>query len=286
MLDYINIHPLSLKILQSVAAAIITYAIAYILIQLLNKKIKDIHWKHRIRKTLYYTANILAIWFVLMIWLENMPSLTTIMSFTGAGLVLTLREEILSISAWLYITFQKPYSTGDRIEINNIKGDVIDIGILQTFMLEVGNWVKAEQTTGRIINFPNNYIFKHSLFNYTKSFEYIWEELPITITFESDWKKAHSIMLEQANIITQSTLKEAPQSIKNLTEKYAIVYKNFTPIVYTSIEDFGVRLTLRYLVSSRQRRNYNALISEKLLDLFNLEPSISFAYPTYRIYRK
>ena len=107
MLDYINIHPLSLKILQSVAAAIITYAIAYILIQLLNKKIKDIHWKHRIRKTLYYTANILAIWFVLMIWLENMPSLTTIMSFTGAGLVLTLREEILSISAWLYITFQK-----------------------------------------------------------------------------------------------------------------------------------------------------------------------------------
>ena len=113
----------------------------------------------------------------------------------GAGIALALQDVILSVAGWFLIIVRRPFQVGDRIELGGVKGDVIDIRLLQTSLLEIGNWVDADQSTGRIVHCPHSLVFKEPLFNYTKGFEFIWNEIKIPLTFESNWKKGKEIIL-------------------------------------------------------------------------------------------
>ncbi|MFZ0483677.1 MAG: mechanosensitive ion channel domain-containing protein [Desulfobacterales bacterium] len=100
---------------------------------------------------------------------------------------------------WFFIMSRKPFKVGDRIEIDQITGDVIDIRIFQFSVVEVGNWIDADQSTGRIVQVPNSKVLREALANYQIGFEYIWHEIPVLITFESDWKKAKGLLQKIAN---------------------------------------------------------------------------------------
>ena len=214
-----------------------------------------------------------------------MSHLTTIISVVGAGIALALHDVILSLAGWVSIVVRRPYQTGDRIQMGNTKGDVIDISAFHTVMMEVGNWVDADQSTGRVVICPNNIIFREPVFNYTRGFEFIWNEIVITVTFESNWQKAEQIMFFVAQEKAEEIKSEAAEKIRRMSRNYAIHYKYLTPIVYTSIADSGVKLTLRYLSNVRMRRGTTSDISRKILDAFVTESDIDFAYETYRIYR-
>lgn len=201
-------------------------------------------------------------------------------------MTLALHQPITSIAGWLLILIRRPYETGDRVEIGNIKGDVIDIRLFYTSILEIGNWVDADQSTGRIIHCPNGKIFTEPVFNYTRGFEYLWNEIKIVVTFESNWKKAKDVILEIGSKDYLDLGEKARDKIKRMSRKYMIHYEKLTPIVWTNIVDFGVELTLRYLTEARKRRFTQDAICQGILDRFNREPDIDFAYPTYRIYRK
>lgn len=220
-----------------------------------------------------------------MVWLRAVSHLTTIISVVGAGIALALHDVILSFAGWVSIIVRRPYQTGDRIQIGSTKGDVIDISAFHTVMMEVGNWVDADQSTGRIVICPNSAIFREPVFNYTKGFEFIWNEIVITVTFESNWQKAEQIMLVIAQEKAEEIRSEVAGKIRRMSRNYAIHYTHLTPIVYSIIADSGVKLTLRYLSKVRTRRGTTSGISRKILDAFATEDDINFAYPTYRIYR-
>jgi len=274
------------KGLISFITLIIAYLIAALTTRIINKNIKDLKKRHSARKFTIYTATFLSILIIIPVWINKSTSLTTILGLMGAGLTLALHQPILSMAGWLLILIRKPYETGDRVEVGGIKGDVVDIRLFYTSLLEIGNWVDADQSTGRIIHCPNNKIFTEAIFNYTRGFEYIWNEIKIVVTYESDWKKAKNIILD-VTTKDQIDLGETVRGkIQLLSKKYMIHYEKLTPIVWTNIVDFGVELTLRYLTDARKRRSTQDEICGAILDRFNQEPDVDFAYPTYRIYRK
>ena len=141
----------------------------------------------------------------------------------------------------------------------------------------------ADQSTGRIVHIPNSYLYKKELYNYNRGFEFIWNEIPILVTFESDWKKGKEIMLSLGQKQAEGMEGVVRAAIDRMAHQYMIYYQKFTPFVYVNIKDSGVELTLRYLIEAKKRRSSQNELCQLILDNFSKEPSINLAYPTYRI---
>ncbi|MEW5894972.1 MAG: mechanosensitive ion channel family protein [Candidatus Omnitrophota bacterium] len=271
------------KVWMTVAMAIIAYGVLFILIRVINRRVENLKSRHTIRKNAVYLINFLLLIAVIFVWLQRLNSLSIFLGFASAGLALALQEVILAIAGWFLIIARHPFEVGDRIEIAGVKGDVIDIRVLQTSLLEIGNWVDADQSTGRIVNIPNSFVFKNPNFNYNRGFEFIWNEIPFMLTFESDWKRGREILLTHARKIAEGLEDTVRSKIQMMTNRYMIYYEKFTPIVYVDIKDNGIRLTLRYLTEAKQRRSTTDELCRNILDDFVKEPNVSLAYPTYRI---
>ncbi len=267
----------------SVVTILIFYLLTALVNRIINRRIEDIKQKYNARKTAFYLMTFLMLLSLALIWIKDLSKLTVVLSVLGAGLVVSLQELILCIAGWFIIIFRKPFDTGDRIEIGGIKGDVIDIGFLQTALLEIGNWVVEDQSTGRVLHFPNSMVFRNAVFNYTRDFEFIWNEIKVVVTFESDWKKAREIILGHAQDEAERIKKEVDRLIRRMATQYLIYYEKLTPIVYVKIVGHGIELSLRYLTEAKKRRSTQDEISGKIIDDFEKEPRINFAYDTFRI---
>ena len=272
-----------------VSLTLIIYLIALNSIRIINKRVEDLKKRHSLRKFIWYTSTffaIIVIGIALLSKVTDKTKIITILGFVGVGLTLALQEVLLSFVGWLVLIVVKPFQIGDRIEIEKTIGDVVDTRIFYTTLLEVGNWVEADQSTGRLVNIPNNFIFRKNVYNYTHGFEYIWNEIKLLVTFESNYKKAKEIMLKACEELADHTITQAGVKISKLTEKVIIKYGKLTPIVYTTIADSGVQLTLRHLVEVRQRRVRTNAICEYILDNFAKHNDITLAYQTIRVYRR
>jgi small-conductance mechanosensitive channel len=219
-----------------------------------------------------------------MIWLEAIRSLGTFLGLLSAGIAIALKDLVASLAGWIFILWRRPFQLGDRIQIGSRAGDVIDIRIFQFTLLEIGNWVAADQSPGRVIHVPNAQVLNEPIANYTAQFEFIWNELPILVTFESDWRKAKEILHGILQAKVAGAVADAEKSIKTASRKFLIHFRKLTPKVYTSVEDSGVLLTLRFICHARQRRGTAEEIWESILDAFDREPDIDFAYPTTRMF--
>ncbi|MFH1768411.1 MAG: mechanosensitive ion channel domain-containing protein, partial [Candidatus Omnitrophota bacterium] len=271
------------KILQTAIVIIIGYCFIFILVGVINRRIKEIKAKHIIRKNIIYVLTFLIIIYIVFIWVRDINSITIFLSIIGAGLALALQEVILCVAGWFLILLRRPFEVGDRIELGGVKGDVIDIRLFQTSLLEIGNWVEADQSTGRIVNIPNSAIFKKENYNYNRGFEFVWNEIKIIVTFESDIKRAEEIMLGHAMKIAEGMDEIVRREINMMSRRYMIHYEKFTPIVYADIKDSGVELSLRYLTEARKRRFTQDKICRAVLADFDKEEKVNFAYTTYRI---
>lgn len=174
------------QIWMTIVFILAAYGMLFVLIRVINRRVENLKARHTIRKNAVYLIHFLLFIAVVFVWLQRITSLSIFLGFASAGLALALQEVILSIAGWFLIIARHPFEVGDRIELADVKGDVIDIRLLQTSLLEIGNWVDADQSTGRIVNIPNSFVFKKPNFNYNRGFEFIWNEIPFVVTFESD----------------------------------------------------------------------------------------------------
>jgi small-conductance mechanosensitive channel len=208
----------------------------------------------------------------------------TFLGLVAAGVSIALKDPIVNVAGWIYILLRRPIEVGDRIQIGEHAGDVIDLRISQFTLMEIGNWVDADQSTGRVIHIPNGKVFVEPLANYSKGFQYIWNEIPVLITFESNWEKAKEILLNIANKHAEHLSEPARAKVKEAAQKFMIFYSKLTPIIYTRVKDSGVLLTARYLCEPRRRRGSAEAIWEDILREFAKYDDIDFAYPTQRFY--
>ncbi|MCL3780148.1 mechanosensitive ion channel [Prolixibacteraceae bacterium JC049] len=272
------------KLLLSLIVILSFGIIRFIVLKIVWKRTEEVRIRYAWKTSLSYVLTFLGVVIIASIWIDAIGEVGEFLGLLTAGLAIALKEPLTNIAGWLFLVFRKPFTVGDRIQIGEKAGDVIDIRLFQFTLLEIGNWVDADQSTGRIIHVPNGKIFNESQANYSKGFQYIWHEIPVTVTFESDWKKAKQLLQEIIKEEAQSIEKEAQQRIIEASKSYLIQYKYLTPTVYTKVIDFGVTLTIRYLTDPRKRRGSEQAIWEKVLDQFNQHEEIDLAYPTTRFY--
>jgi len=272
------------KIFFSLLFILIVGLLRRFTIRLVWQKTTDTKIRYQWKKTLTYIIIILYILILGSIWLNRLKSISTFLGLLSAGIAISLKDILTNIAGWAYILMRKPFVLGDRIEIDGQIGDVIDIHIFRFVVLEVGNWVDAHQSTGRIIYIPNGKIFTKPLANFHSGFKYIWNELPVLVTFESNWQKAKDILSRIAGSSIEMVNDTMEDQIKDASQKYMIRFEVLTPTVYTRVKDSGVLLTMRYVCDPRKKRSSEQTIWESILVEFGKNSDIDFAYPTQRFY--
>ena len=253
--------------------------------KIINRRIKKLATRHKWRKVKAYLYFLLALIITAAIWVD-FQQFATFLGLVSAGIAIALREPLSNLFGWLFIITRQPFSVGDRIEIAGTAGDVIDIRLFQFSVVEIGNWIQADQSTGRMVHIPNHKILSHQLANYKADFSFIWHEIPILITFESNWQQAKELLQEIIENQNQTEIEQARNEINRASSKYLIYFRKLTPIVYTSVEDSGVLLTLRYLCRPQQRRSTETALWEQILQAFQQHENIELAYPTTRFYNR
>ena len=272
------------KIVISIFVVVVLKIIHLIVLKIMWKNIEEPLKRYRWKKTLTYIFVFIGFLILGRVWLQAFQSLATFLGLLTAGLAIALKDIITDIAGWIFIVWRRPFEVGDRIQVGKHAGDVIDIRLFQFSLLEIRNWVDADQSTGRVIHIPNNQVLNDVLANFSKGFQYIWDEIPVLITFESNWQKAKTILQQIGNKHAEHVTPHAERRIKKASRKFMIFYKNLTPTVYTSVKNSGVLLTIRYLCEPRHRRASEHAIWEDILIAFNNTEDIDLAYPTQRIY--
>ena len=242
------------------ARTFITYAffklLKYIIVYVTTKWIKRSKTRFVFHQSVNIILNILCFGIIFLLWFPYLKSVMTIISFVSAGVTIAIREIILNLFAGFYIKAKKPFKLEDRISIDGVTGDVVLINNLSFKILEVGDRINGEQSSGLIINIPNSYVFSKTLKNYSLAFKYIWNEITIKLRIDADLEKNKQ---EIMNIINSNeTVSEIPKKmkkeIKQATIDYRIYYNHLEPIIYTKVQDNHIELSLRFLTHPKKTR--------------------------------
>ena len=272
------------NLFTSIIIILILWLLQTLVMSIVVRRVEDVRLRYRWRKTSKSVAAALGVVFVGRVWFEGIQSLATFLGLVAAGLTIVLKDVVTAIAGWFFIIWRRPFNVGDRIQIGQHAGDVIDVRIFKFTLMEIGNWVDADQSTGRVLHIPNGLVLSEIVSNYSRGFQYIWNELPVLVTFESNWKKAKTILQEIVTKHAQHSSEVAQKHIQEASRRFMIFYSVLTPTVYTSVAESGVLLTIRYLCEPRTRRGTSETIWEDVLHQFAAHNDIDFAYPTRRFY--
>lgn len=273
------------KFFISIVILVILWIIRILIQRLVWKQTKNVKTRYNWKRSLSISFSLISTVLIGAVWLPAFEQFGAFLGLFTAGLAIALKDPLTNLAGWFFIVFRKPFIVGDRIQIGSHSGDVIDIRLFQFSILEIGNWVDADQSTGRIIHLPNGKVFMEAQANFSTGFDYIWNEMQVRITFESNWEKAKSILQDIANNHAEKLSSTAEKEIFEASKNFMIYYKHTTPIVYTKVKEFGVQLTIRYLCNPRQRRSSENGMWEDVILRFKSQSDIQFAYPTTRFYK-
>jgi small-conductance mechanosensitive channel len=273
----------SANIIVSAIVVTIVFLLRRGVLAIVHRRVEDSALRYRWAKASANAAFLLAALALTQIWFTAIPSIGTFLGLLSAGLAIALKDLVADLAGWLYIVWKRPFDTGDRVQIGPHAGDVVDRSLFQFTIMEIGNWVSADQSTGRLIHVPNAHVFTQPLANYVAGFPYLWNELKALVTFETDWRKAKRLLEEVAADFTVDITREAHRPSPRTEQRFLIRYRKLTPVVYVSVENSGVLLTLRYLCRPRERRGTGSQLWERILDAFHEHPDVTLAYPTQRV---
>jgi small-conductance mechanosensitive channel len=265
------------KLLSSLIALVIVLAVQQLLSLIVVRRIEDLRTRYLWKKTIGYAFFFIGLLVIGPIWIEGIQSISTYLGLLSAGLAIALRDVITDMLGWIYLIWRRPLSMGDRVQVGDQVGDVIDQGVFQFTLMEVGGWVGAEQSTGRLLYIPNSTIFRSVVANYSKGSPFIWNEIPVLLAFGSNWEKAKQILADVVNEQHLQTLDEAAEEhVRKISDRYLIQSGKLTPMVYTSVKENGIQLSLRYLCEPRRRRDSTHAIWERVLHEFAQHPDVQF----------
>ncbi len=273
------------RLIQTILVLIGVLVVRWLVLAVVHRRIEDAQVWFRTRKYSTYAAFLVVLLSFIQLWLGGLGGILTYIGILSAGVAIALSDVLKNLAGWAYILARRPFRVGDRIEIAGRAGDVVDIRVFRFTMLEIGNWVHADQSTGRLIHVPNGLLFSEAIANYTEGFPFLWDELPVLVTFESDWRLAESLVLDAVSDHAPDvkTSRYAEQ-IRRAAQEYFIRYTHLDPTTYTSVEDSGVLVTGRYLVPVRERRGVKQEMWRAILASLEENPSVELAYPTVRTY--
>jgi len=272
------------KFILSLIVLIITLGTNRAISSLLRKRIKETSHRHTLRMLIRNGVLILGAISILAIWLGFGSSFTVAMGILGAGIAFASQEVIGSLAGYLNIVTGNLFRIGDRVRIGNVIGDVLDISLLRTMVMEIGEWIKADQYTGRIVSIANRAVFSDPVVNYTQHWPYLWDEVMVPITYDSNWQKAAQIILEHGQEYSSHSQAKAKAELQKAVERYPALHEtSVEPTLYTVMTDNWIEMTLRYVVDPHKRRAMKGKLHRGLLQQFGEEPDITVASVTVEI---
>ena len=268
VIDYAKAYPLMTNILIFVFILVVLLLIRRFILNRLYKRFKGSENWYVTRKIAKWLNNIILVLAFVYIFGNNLSGFTTAIGLAGAGVTYALREVIVSFAGWFAIIFGDFFNTGDRVLLGGTKGDVVDIGVLRTTLMELGEWVDGDQYTRRIVRVANSYIFSSPVYNYTADFKFLWDEINVPLHFDSDIPLAKKIVLGIAEDTIGTYNERAEAEWANMKRRYRIENASLKPQVFISFDDNFVTLSLRYIVDTRERRGVRDRMFTAILDQF------------------
>lgn len=274
--NYPNLH------LWNVFLTLLALTIIYLVLNIIigegiSGRIKDAKAKYSLRKTITILSIASAALVLAVIWIEDSTALVVSYGIIGAGVAISLQDVFKNFAGGLIILTSGVYRVGDRVEIQNQMGDVIDIGIMYTTLLEIRQWVNGDQATGRLVSIPNGMVITGSTYNFTRDHRYLWDEIMIPVTYDSDWRLAKEAFLKILHAQTSSFQEGAQGDIDRIGEKYYLPAQDIEPNIYIVPTDNWIALHLRYVVPVRERRLVRDKINREVIEFIERVGGIKVA---------
>ncbi|MCB0767766.1 MAG: mechanosensitive ion channel family protein [Flavobacteriales bacterium] len=278
------LQPALVRLAELAALFVVVWVLVRILKAQVNRRAADSDGRYRGRKLVDIMGMALVVLCSLILFRDKLGALSVTFGLAAAGIAFALQEVIASVAGWLAVMFGGFYRTGDRVQLGGTKGDVIDIGVLRTTIMEVGQWVDGDLYNGRIVRVANSFVFKEPVFNYSSDFPFLWDEIKVPITFGSDHDQARAIMERALRDIAGELPASSKAQWRTMVNKYLIEDARTDPWVTLSFNDNWVEYTLRYVVGYKNRRGTkDALYGRLLRDVSAARDRVRFASSTIQV---
>jgi small-conductance mechanosensitive channel len=268
MVEFINKwmnEPVFVKILVGLVGVLILLGLAQLLQISLTKSIENMDLRYRIRKMVTFLGYLLSVLFLAGEFSNQLHSVTVALGVASAGIAFALQEVIVSIAGWLAISFGRFFKIGDRVQLSSTVGDVIDIGVFSTTLMEIGEWIKADQYSGRIVRVANSFVFTEPVYNFSADFPYLWDEIILPVKYGSDIQMTRSILQQTAEEVVGIYNQPAQARWKEMNQKYRLEHERVNPVATLVANDNWLEFTLRYIVDYKRRREIKDQLYEAII---------------------
>lgn len=277
-------RPLVSRALTAAVAVTILWLVLRVLRRVVTKRISDNQLRHRARKAVSAGGWLMTVVICAVIFSDKLGGLALSLGVVGAGIAFALQEVIASIAGRIAIMFASFYETGDRVQLGGIKGDVIDIGLLRTTIMEVGDWVNGDLFTGRVVRVANSFIFKEPVFNYSGDFGFLWDEITVPLKYGCDHHEAKRVLTQVTEEAVGEFAEAAREEWQTMLAKFRVERAQVEPMVTLVANDNWMEFTIRYVVPYTKRRITKDLLFTKLLDAINAsDGKLAMASATFHL---
>ena len=282
--EWLAEHPTFENVIRYVIWVVLIFFVVQFLKRFVRKRIPDGSARYRTQKGIGALGYILITILTISFFTGAIKDFALAIGLLSAGIAITLQELFLSIAGSFYILIVKVYKPGDRIQLSGIKGDVIDVDIVYTTMMEIGEWISGDNYSGRIVKISNANVFKGAVYNYSQDFPFIWDEFNLPIRYGSDIELAKEIIINAADDILSDFVKESQERWKSVVRTYYIENAEVKPTVAITMNDNWVQLNVRYIVDYKKRRSTRDSLHDRILkDINNSNGKIKLGSATFEI---
>lgn len=259
-------HPLTARLLLVLVGLVVILVAVRLMRRTATRYVSDDSLRYRARKFVGFFGYLVALLFVALVFSDYLGGFAVAFGVAGAGIAFALQEVIISVAGWTAVSFGGFYKVGDRIQLGGIKGDVIDIGVLRTTVMQTGEWVDGDQYNGRIVRIANSFVFKEPVFNYSGEFPFLWDEIIVPVKYGSDYKLARDLIERVADEVVGDYARSAQKAWAPMTRRYLIEDAAVEPMTMMEANSDWVEFTLRYVVDYKARRSTKDRLFTRILE--------------------
>jgi len=272
------------KVLTAAFALVAVYIVVHVARSWITRYVGEADTRYRLRKFIAFGGYVVAVLILSIIFSDRLGGLTVAMGVAGAGVAFALQEVITSFAGWFAISFAGFYAPGDRVQVGGIKGDVIDISFLRTTVMEIGEWVKGDLYTGRIVRVANSFVFKSPVYNYSGNFPFLWDEITVPVKYGSDHRLARKILTSVANEVAGQYSRDAAATWERFSRQFMLENATTAPLVSLIANDNWMEFTVQYVTDFKKRRiTRDALFTRILDEVERTDNQVSLASATYEL---
>lgn len=252
--------------LAALVGVLAIQAVVYLVKRAVRLRIANTDTRYRLQKLMQYLGLTAMGLHLAIVYRARLGGFTVAFGVAGAGIAFALQEVITSVAGWAAVSLGGFYDVGDRVQLGGIKGDVIDIGILRTTLMEVGQWVDGDLYNGRIVRVANSFVFKEPVFNYSGDFPFLWDEIKVPIKYGSDYRYAKEVLTRVAEEEVGSYDESATRAWRDMVKKFRLEDASTSPMVTLVANDNWLEFTIRYVVDYKARRSTRDRLFMRVLD--------------------